>query len=112
MIAGARQGDEHDQLRAIVERLTRELRQVEAAWSALEHGLKAALKGAAAEPGAAAAAAPVETCKAHAHYDEETFLPLSQLTLGRDSRHMAALGTSLHLRRAVPELLDKRGFRG
>jgi hemerythrin-like domain-containing protein len=111
VLASARKGEEHDQLHPIIVRLTREHRQVEAAWSALEPVLKAVAKGADAELDAAAVAALVGAYKAHAHYEEEVFLPLSQQILGRDSRHMAALGTSLHLRRAVPEMLAKRGFR-
>jgi hemerythrin-like domain-containing protein len=111
VLASARKGDEHDHVRSIIERLTREHRQVEAAWSALEPALKAAARGADAALDAAAAAALVGAYQAHARYEEEAFLPLSQQILARDSRHMAALGSSLHLRRAVPELLGQRGFR-
>lgn len=111
VLASASPGDERDRVRQIVERLTREHRQVEGAWFALEPALKAAAKGAVADMDAAAVASLVNAYKAHAHYEEEVFLPLSREILGRDGRHMAALGLSLHLRRSVPEMLENHGFR-
>lgn len=111
VLASARKGDERDQVQSIVERLTREHRHVEAAWSALEPALMATAKGAEAALDAAAVAALVDAYRAHARYEEEGFLPLSQQILARDSRHMAALGSSLHLRRAVPAMLDVSGLR-
>lgn len=33
----------------------------------------------------------------HARFEEQHFLPLAELVLGRNSAHMAALGRSLHL---------------
>lgn len=112
VLASAHKGDEHDQVRLIVDRLTREHRRIEAAWSALERALKRVAKGDDAELDDAAVAALVRDYLAHARYEEGVFLPLSQEILGRNSNHMAALGLSLHLRHAVPELLKARGFRG
>ena len=43
----------------------------------------------------------------HARYEEEVFLPLSQAILGRNSNHLAALGMSLHLRHALPQVLER-----
>ena len=110
VLASARPGDEHDRLQQIVVRLTLEHRQVEAAWSALEPAVKAVAHRVDAPLDAAAVAALVDVYKAHARYEEQVFLPLSQQILGRDNRHMAALGMSLHLRRAVPALLEKHGL--
>ena len=45
------------------------------------------------------------------HAEEETFLPLSQTILGRSSAQMGALGRSMHLRHAVPELMKRLGHR-
>ena len=39
---------------------------------------------------------------AHAAYEEAEFLPLSEVILGRNSNHMAALGLSLHMRHVKP----------
>jgi hypothetical protein len=36
--------------------------------------------------------------RAHAQFEEQSFLPLSQAILGRNSHHLAALGLSLHMR--------------
>ena len=43
------------------------------------------------------------------HYQRS--LPLSEAILSRDPNHMAALGVSLHLRHAMPEVLAKFGSR-
>jgi Hemerythrin HHE cation binding domain len=112
VLSAADKGQERDKVQAIVERLTREHRRIEAAWSALERPLKAVAKGGQADLGDAAVAALVNDYLGHARYEEEVFLPLSQEILGRNDKRMAALGMSLHLRHAVPELLKKSGFRG
>jgi len=36
--------------------------------------------------------------RAHAWFEEQEFLPLSQTILSRNPNHMAALGLSLHMR--------------
>ncbi len=112
VLASASKGAERDEVQRIVERLTREHRQVEAAWSRLEPALKAVAHGHDANLDAAAVAALVDDYQGHARYEEEVFLPMSQAILGRNSNHMAALGMSLHLRHAVPDLLRQHGFRG
>ena len=35
------------------------------------------------------------------------FLPLSQTILGRNSNHLAALGMSMHMRHATPQVLQR-----
>jgi hypothetical protein len=40
----------------------------------------------------------------HARFEEEEFLPLSDIILGRDGNHMAALGLALHMRHSQPPL--------
>jgi hemerythrin-like domain-containing protein len=111
VMASARPGTERDEVKAIVERLTREHRLVEKRWTQLEPELKKVAKGQDSALDAAAVQALVETYVAHARYEEQTFLPLSQTILGRDSNHMAALGLSLHLRHATPAALAKYGHR-
>lgn len=111
VLASARAGAEREQVRGIVERLTREHREVEAAFVRLKPALENAARGHDSALDAAAVAALVAKYEAHARYEEEAFLPLSQQILGRNSDHMAALGLSLHLRHSVPQVLAKYGSR-
>ena len=48
-----------------------------------------------------------DSYQAHARYEEEVFLPLSQTILGRNSDHLAALGVSMHMRHAMPQVLQR-----
>ena len=73
----------------------------------VEPKLKAVAKGHDAEIDGAEVTALVETYQAHARYEEEVFLPLSQTILGRNSNHMAALGVSMHMRHAMPQVLQR-----
>jgi len=107
VLASARKGAERDKVQAITAELTAEHRQVEAAWSKLEPKLKAVAKGHDTDLDVADIAALVRTYQAHARYEEEVFLPLSQAILGRDSNHLAALGLSMHLRHALPEVMER-----
>ncbi len=107
VLASAAAGDERARVQAIVERLTREHRDVEAAYVQLEPALKAAAKGHDATVDAAAVDALVRMYRGHAAYEEREFLPLSQTILGRNDKHLSALGLSLHLRHALPEVLSR-----
>jgi hemerythrin-like domain-containing protein len=107
VLASATKGAERDKVQAIVAELTAEHRQVEAAWSKLEPKLKAVAKGHEAELDGAEITALVLSYQAHARYEEEVFLPLSQSILGRNSNHMAALGISMHMRHAMPEAMQR-----
>lgn len=111
VLASATAGDERTRVQRIVERLTQEHRQVEAAWAQLEPALKALAKGRDAEVDAAAVATLVRDYQAHAAFEEREFLPLSETILGRNGNHMAALGLSLHMRDALPEALKRFGGR-
>lgn len=111
VLASAKQGDEHDKVQAIVAQLTAEHRRVEATWSKLEPKLKAVAKGQDVELDGADISALVQSYRAHARFEEDVFLPLSQTILGRDSNHLAALGASLHLRHALPQVLERFGSR-
>ena len=107
VLASAAKGIERDKVQAIVAELTAEHRRVESAWSKLEPKLKAVAKGHDAEIDGAEVTALVETYQAHARYEEEVFLPLSQAILGRNSNHLAALGISMHMRHAMPEAMHR-----
>jgi hypothetical protein len=107
VLASAVKGDERDKVQAIIAELAAEHRQVEAAWLKLEPKLKALAKGHDADIDGREIAALVENYRAHARYEEEVFLPLSQTILGRNSNHLAALGVSLHMRHAMPQVLQR-----
>jgi hypothetical protein len=111
VLASAHKGEERDKVQSIVERLTREHRQIEAAWSTLERTLKTVAKGGDVVLDEPALAALVTDYLGHARYEEGVFLPLSQEILGRNSDHLAALGLSLHLRHSVPAMLRSHGHR-
>ena len=111
VLASANAGAERKQVGEIVERLTREHRQIESRWRKLEPELKKVAKGQDSAIDPAAITSLVEAYEAHARYEEASFLPLSQTILGRNGDHMAALGLSLHLRHAMPEVLARFGGR-
>jgi hemerythrin-like domain-containing protein len=107
VLASAAKGAERDKVQAIVAQLTAAHRQIEATWTQLEPKLKAVAKGHEATVDGAEVAALVQTYLAHARYEEEVFLPLSQVILGRNSNHLAALGISMHMRHALPEAMQR-----
>jgi hypothetical protein len=107
VLASAAQGAERDKVQAIVAELAAEHRQIEAAWSKLEPKLKAVAKGHESDVDPADIQALVVTYQAHARYEEEVFLPLSQAILGRNANHLAALGMSMHMRHAMPQVMRR-----
>lgn len=111
VLASAVKGEERDKVQQLVDALTAEHRQVEGAWTKLEPKLKAVAKGHDADVDPADIEALVKSYQAHARFEEEVFLPLSQTILGRNSNHMAALGLSMHMRHALPEVLQRYGSR-
>lgn len=109
VLASATAGEEREQVRARVERLTHEHREIESAWKRLEPALLAVARGQAASLDVAALQALVERYQAHARDEEADFLPLSQTILGRNGNHLAALGLALHIRHVLPEVLARGG---
>lgn len=99
VIESAEAGEEREQVKAMARRLTDEHRELERLWKSLESGLKKVAKGQFSD---VIDVATIETLvsryRAHAEFEEQTFLPLSQQILGRNANHMAALGMSLHMR--------------
>lgn len=98
VLESARPGDEYDQVVALVKRLTTEHRELEAIWKRLEPGLKRVAKGQDTQLDTLELEQLVLQYRAHARFEESDFLPLSQTILGRDARHLSALGLSLHMR--------------
>jgi hypothetical protein len=107
VLASATPGDEREHVQALVSTLTAEHRKVEAAWAKLEPKLKALAKGHDSDVAGADIQALVDSYRAHARFEEAVFLPLSQTILGRNSNHLAALGMSMHLRHALPQVLNR-----
>ncbi len=107
VLASALAGEERDQARQIVTRLTREHREIESAWTKFEPALKNLANGRDASFIAEDVHTLVKRYGAHAAYEEQEFLPLSQTILMRDSKHMSALGLSIHMRHALPEALAR-----
>lgn len=106
-LASAAKGEERDKVQQLVSALTAEHRQVEAAWTRLESRLKAVAKGHETDLDPADISALVKTYEAHARFEEAVFLPLAQTILGRNQNHMAALGMSLHMRHAMPQVMQR-----
>lgn len=102
VMASARPGEELEKVKAMTKRLTEEHRMVEALWKRLEKGLKQVAKGQSTDLDISEVQRLVTEYTAHASYEEAEFLPLSEVILGRNSNHMAALGLSLHMRHAKP----------
>jgi len=102
VLFSAAKGQERAQVQTMVERLTAEHRLIEAWWSRIKPQLKQIAKGHDAELDAQALDQLVKDYDAHAQYEENEFLPLSQTILARNANHMAALGLSLHMRHAKP----------
>jgi hypothetical protein len=107
VLASAAKGAEQRRVRAMVDMLTAEHRRIEAAWTLLEPHLKALAKGREDGLDVDDIHALVADYRAHAQYEEASFLPLAQAILGRDGNHLAALGMSLHLRHAVPQVMER-----
>lgn len=98
VLASAQPGEELQTVRACVERLTTEHRELEALWKRLEPSLKRVAMGQAADLDIVAVDELVKQYAAHAAYEEVQFLPLSQSILSRNANHLSALGLSIHLR--------------
>ena len=107
VLSSATKGEERDRVQALVNTLTAEHRTVEAAWAKLEPKLKAVAKGHDSDVNGADIQALVDSYQAHARFEEDVFLPLSQTILGRNSNHLAALGMSMHMRHAMPQVLQR-----
>jgi len=98
VLASATQGDESDLVQLMVDRLTKQHRELEALWKRLEPGLRKVAHGQSSDIGVDRIQQLVTKYRAHAEFEEREFLPLSQTILGRNANHMAALGLSLHMR--------------
>lgn len=110
-VLASAQADERPAVQQMVDRLTHEHRAVESAWERLKPHLVAIAKGHDTALNVEALQALVAHYKGHARYEETQFLPLSRTILGRNGDHMAALGVSMHVRRALPGVIERFGHR-
>jgi hemerythrin-like domain-containing protein len=100
VIAAALPGDEAQDVRAMVRRLVDEHRDMERRWAALQPAVQDIAAGGTPAIDHVQLEDLVQHFFAHAHYEEEAFLPAAQRILGRHSEDMAALGKALHARHA------------
>ena len=102
MLRSCRDARESHRVRQLVDQLTAEHRRIEALWARVRPAvaLTAAGKPHRDEAFEEEVRTLVGLYRAHARLEEEVFLPLADLVLGRNPNHMAALDVSLHLRRA------------
>lgn len=100
VLHSAAQGEEADRAQAMVQRLTAEHRLLESRWKKLEPAVKAAAQAKPADLDLEAVEELVQAYQAHAHFEEQQFLPLAETILARNGNHMAALGLALHIRHA------------
>jgi len=97
-------GTEYNRVKALVDQLTAEHRDIEARWKALESQVKEAARGHFGPLDERAMNELVTLYLQHARMEEAEFLPLAEQILGRNDNHMAALGLSLHMRH-TPEVI-------
>jgi hemerythrin-like domain-containing protein len=98
VLRAAQPGAELDEVRAMVAQLVREHRDMDARWTQLRPAVEAVARGESPAVDAALIEDMVQHFFAHAHFEEEHFLPLAQKILGRHDEAMAALGRTLHER--------------
>lgn len=103
VLRSAAPGEERERVGQMAQQLEGEHRAIEALWAQLKPAVKAVAHGrAGAGIDAEALEELTQLYLAHARFEEQHFLPLAQQILGRDSRHLAALGIALHMRH-VPQ---------
>ncbi len=106
VLRSAQPGIEAAKVQEIVDRLTREHRQIERLWDEVASSVKAVSKGRfdAMDPKTDGARMSELATRygEHARYEEAQFLPLAEQILGRNGNHMAALGLTLHMRHVRP----------
>ena len=100
VLRSARPGVEKEKVSAMIDRLVREHRDIEALFRQVQPALHRAERGSEAHLDAAVLRDLLDRYISHASFEEQEFLPLAQEILGRSSNDMAALGVSLHLRHA------------
>lgn len=98
-------GPERDEVIALSDRLIADHRLLEGQWKKIKPQLERIAAGKGEALDIETVSRLVAGYKAHAHFEETRFLPLSEKILGRQSAELAGLGYSLHIRRAQKKTL-------
>ena len=96
-------GDERQMVDSLIARLTREHRELEAMWAAIEPSLKNLARGKSEELDVKAIDRLCIAYGEHARFEETAWLPLSERILKPNDQ--AALGLTLHLRHALDKVV-------
>jgi hemerythrin-like domain-containing protein len=108
VLASAAEGAEYAEVAAMISRLTTEHHEIEAAFARLIPAIKAAGNGLKKDLNVKDLNGLVVAYLAHARFEEQVFLPMAKTILGRNAKHMEALGLSLHIRHNADEI--RRNF--
>jgi hemerythrin-like domain-containing protein len=100
VLQSATPGAERQKVEAIVARLITEHRRVESIWNEIKPTIRQVARGHVVQGSGIGIFDLMKEYQAHANYEEEVLLPLSEEILGRNANHMQALGLSLHMRHA------------
>jgi hemerythrin-like domain-containing protein len=104
VLNAAQPGDEIRDVREMVDRLVAEHHDMARRWQELEPSVRAVAAGETPTLDSALLEDMVQHFFAHAHYEEEHFLPVAQRILGRHTGDMTALGEALRARHATANL--------
>ncbi|MDT3678197.1 MAG: hemerythrin domain-containing protein [Burkholderiaceae bacterium] len=96
-------GDEAGLVASLAARLTREHRQIEDDWKAIEPALARLSRGRGAELDAGIVARLCDRYAAHAQFEESGYLPLAAKILDADDQ--ASLALTLHIRHSLDRVL-------
>lgn len=110
VLSTAKEGEEKTKVLNMIKLLVKEHREVESMWRHLEPQLKKFLDNPESNIDIPSIENLVRTYLTHAKFEEDEFLPLSELILSRNSSEMATLGLSIHTRKVLNNA--RRGLRG
>ena len=100
VLTSATPDSEVDRVRHMIDKLKAEHLSLESLWGRLRPRLRKAARGDLATLDMKLVEQFASAYHAHAQFEEQSFLPLAREILGRKDEDLAALGESLHLRRA------------
>jgi hemerythrin-like domain-containing protein len=103
VLRSAAPGDERQLVESLIARLTREHRELEAAWARIEPDLRQYARNRAQTLDSAAVAALCSAYTGHARFEESAWLPLAERIL--KPLDQEALGLTLHLRHALDRVV-------
>lgn len=99
----AASGEERRMVESLIARLTREHRELEQLWAAIEPAMRDLARGRSAEIDIKAVDRLCRSYSEHARFEESVWLPLSERLLKPEGR--AELGLALHLRHSLDKVI-------